>query len=250
MKVAICAANYVGKELSSFIVEQEHNIEFAITCSDDEYEEEIFKTFSDHQIKCYRNISVNDDKFFNLLKDNSIDLVLLLWWPKIVKEHIIKAAKIGFLNLHPSLLPYNRGKHPYYWSIIEDTPAGVSIHFINPGIDDGKVLFQKPIDTDITTTGEILYTKSIEAIIELFKDNYENIISGHLNPIEQDSDISTFHWGKDIWEHSKIDLSKKYTALELLNIIRARTFSGDNSAFFVYKNEKYNVKIEISKRDD
>ena len=153
----------------------------------------------------------------------------------------------GTVNLHPSLLPYNRGKHPYYWSIVEGTPAGVSIHFITKNIDDGAVIYQREIETDITITGEELYEKSLQEMISLYKENHDDILSLNFAPIEQNNKFSTFHWAKDIEKHSKIDLVKHYKAIDLINIMRARTFKRGNSAYFFHEGEKYNIRIEISK---
>jgi len=245
MKIAACVANSVGRDLALFLTEVGCNLEFVITCDNDPYEEEIHSIFSSHSVKCYRNIDINSDFFVEELKSNSIDLVFLLWWPKIVKQKSIGSVELGFINLHPSLLPFNRGKHPYYWSIVEGTPAGVSLHFIDAEIDKGNVLFQRKIDTPITTTGETLYDESIRCIIELFKDSYDDIINGNLNPKPQDSSRSTFHLGKHIEKHSEILLDKKYKALDLINIMRAKSFSGRPSSHFTLDGKKYYINIAI-----
>ena len=156
---------------------------------------------------------------------------------------------MGFVNLHPSFLPYNRGKHPYYWSIVDNTPAGVTIHFITDKIDDGGILFQRRIKTDITTTATELYSKSIEEIISLFKENYVQMLDGHFKIQKQDEEQSTFHWGKEIKSHSKIKLDQEYKALDLLNIIRARNFPGNPSSFFHLNGKKYYVNIKITEAD-
>lgn len=247
MKIAICAANFVGKRLSSFVAEQDHPIEFAITCENDSYEEEINNIFLTNNIQCHRAVNINDDYFLNLLKDNNIDLVFLLWWPKIVNKRTIHGAKLGFVNLHPSFLPYNRGKHPYYWSIVEGTPAGVSIHYITENIDDGAILCQKKIETDITTTADVLYSESIKEIISLFKKNYNSIISQTLKRQKQNNSQSTFHLAKEINSHSEIDLQKEYRAIDLINVIRARNFPGNPSSYFYLNGEKYYVNMVISK---
>jgi len=52
------------------------------------------------------------------------------------------------INLHPSLLPWNRGAHSNFWSFLEDTPKGVTIHIIDEGIDTGDILLQKKIKFD------------------------------------------------------------------------------------------------------
>jgi methionyl-tRNA formyltransferase len=245
MKIAACVANLVGRDLAIFLTEKECDLDFVITCKDDPYEEEIYDIFSSHGILCYRKIDANSDFFINKLKSNRIDLVFLLWWPDIINKDVIDSANTGFINLHPSLLPFNRGKHPYYWSIVEGTPAGVSLHFINPGIDDGDILFQREIETSITTTGESLYAESLKCITELFMDSYEKIINGDLNPKKQSSENYTFHYGKDIVKHSEIDLNKEYRAIDLINIIRAKSFNKRPSTHFMLDDKKYYINIDI-----
>ena len=40
------------------------------------------------------------------------------------------------------MLPYNRGKNPNVWPIIDGTPAGVTLHYIDSGIDTGEIIHQ------------------------------------------------------------------------------------------------------------
>ena len=249
MKIAVCAANKVGEELSKFIVSQEHPIEFAITCKNDSYEKKIYESFSSHHIPCYQSIDINGEQFTALIKEKSLDIVFSLRRSNIVKDRVIKAANIGFVNLHPSFLPYNRGKHPYYWALIDGTPSGVSIHYITSGIDDGAVICQKLIDTDITTTANILYENLLKEMVVLFKNNYDLIVSQSLICQEQDEDESTFHLAKEIEKHSEIDLNKNYKAIDLLNIMRARNFPNGPSSFFYLNDDKYYVNIQIKKAE-
>lgn len=245
MRVSACIANFVGKELLLFLVRNNYDLEFVVTCEGDLYEHMIHEICEREEIKCYRKADTNDDFFIRKVSESDIDLVLLLWWPKIVKQKTIDSANIGFINLHPSLLPYNRGKHPYYWSIVENTPAGVSIHFVDSNIDEGDIIAQREIDTPITITGDGLYRESVQGIIELFKDSYKDIASGKFQRTKQDSDISTFHFGKDIEDHSRIDLNKNYKAIDLINIIRGRSFDGSPSSYFLIDDKKYYINIKI-----
>ena len=60
---------------------------------------------------------------------------ILAWWPKIISNKLINLPRKGFINLHNSFLPFNRGKHPYFWAFYEDSPYGVTIHKVDEGID-------------------------------------------------------------------------------------------------------------------
>tara|TARA_R110002020_G_scaffold53860_7_gene150352 strand:+ start:14708 stop:15439 length:732 start_codon:yes stop_codon:yes gene_type:complete len=239
MKIGACVANYVGNELAKFIVSNGCELDYVVTCENDSYEEEIYNTFTEAGVPCHRK--TKPDEFIL----DGTDKLLLLWWPHILKEDVINCVSDGVINLHPSYLPYNRGTHPYYWSLVDDTPAGVSIHLVTPRIDDGDILFQEKIETPITMTGQELYDVSIHAIIDLFKRNYKNILTSNYIPTPQDTSINTFHWAKDIEDHSEIKLDMHYKASDLINIMRARTFSGKSSSYFMLDGKKYYVNLGI-----
>lgn len=246
-KIAICAAFYAGKEVVSFISRHPYRVEFVATCDRDssKYEEEIAAICAESNIECYRRIDVNDSDFVQTLSERNIDLMILAWWPTIVRSQALAAVGTGWLNMHPSLLPYGRGKHAYYWSIVEGTPFGVTLHLIDAQIDEGKILFQKKLPVSIADTGELLYGKSVEANIALFKEAYSKIISLDLVPVIGTDVDGTFHWGREIESHSRIELDKDYRASDLINLIRGRTFMDGDSAYFFHEGKKYLIKAVI-----
>lgn len=247
-RVCVLASFGQGFEVLSYIVERKYSINFVGTYFRDNsvYENKITKLCKKNKIKLFRKINANDKNFIDVLSNNEIDIVILAWWPDIIKKESIQIARIGWINLHPSYLPYGRGKHAYFWSIVENTPFGVSIHFIDEGIDSGDILFQKQIPVSILDTGETLYEKGVREVIDLFKANCDKIMTLDLHPVKQ-SRKGTNHFAKDIEEISKIDLNKKYKAIDLINILRARSFSNGPSSFFVLDDDKYLIKIKIIK---
>ena len=90
---------------------------------------------------------------------SSVSLGLLLWWPKMISPAIINSSRLGFINTHPSLLPYNRGKHYNFWALVEQCPFGVSLHMVEKGIDSGDIVAQRVIDYSWEDTGETLIAK-------------------------------------------------------------------------------------------
>jgi methionyl-tRNA formyltransferase len=239
LKIGICSEKYVGNVLTKFCLEHTHQIEFVNSSE---------KIIDDNTLLI--NHDVNSKKFRDILIEKNIDILLLLWYPTIVKKEIIDTVNVGIINLHPSLLPHNRGMHPWYWNFIDDTPTGVTIHLIDDKIDEGNILWQKEIKKDYTDTGESIYKKSEEEIINLFKEHYGDIISNNMKPIKQNEIESTFHLKKELDKHSHIDLNKKYKAKDIINIIRARTFDdGDSSFFYDDNGDKYTIKIKIEKEN-
>ena len=88
-----------------------------------------------------KKISISDIK--------NIDLVITFNYRHILKKNILKNLKRPAINLHISYLPYNRGCHPNFWSFVEATPKGVTIHEINQDIDTGPIIYQKKINFNI-----------------------------------------------------------------------------------------------------
>ena len=48
-----------------------------------------------------------------------IDIGIMAWWPKLIKQPLIGLPRYGFINTHPSFLPYNRGKNYNFWALVE-----------------------------------------------------------------------------------------------------------------------------------
>lgn len=247
-KIVLCAAFANGYDLTDFIFRFGYPIEFVVTCDKDtsEYEEKIVLLCQKNGVPCLRKMDTSNPNVINKLKEKKVDIVLLLWWPSIIKADAIRVAKIGWINLHTSLLPFNRGMHPYYWAIVEGTPFGATLHFIDEGVDSGPILFQKEMPIYISDTGESLYARLMTLSLDLFKESYEKITRLDFTPTQQDSAKATFHKAKDIESHSLIELDKTYRAHDLLDIIRARTFWEGNSAYFFKEGKKYLVRLSIT----
>ena len=97
-----------------------------------------------------KNISVkNIKKNLSLKEAKKADIIISFGYKKLLKTKVIKAARRPIINLHMSYLPYNRGAHPNYWSFIDNTPRGVTIHEIDTGIDTGNIIIQKKIKLNI-----------------------------------------------------------------------------------------------------
>jgi len=127
------------------------------------------------------------------------DWVVSYGYKHILSEETIKHSKNKIINLHISMLPYNRGADPNYWSFKENTPKGVSIHFIDKGIDTGPILIQKQCSFDKSHTLASSYYLLKETIENLFFDNFDNIIEGKIEPKPQKG-IGSVHYKKDLTE--------------------------------------------------
>jgi len=152
----------------------------------------------------------------------------------------------GVINLHPSYLPYNRGAYPNVWSILEGTPAGVTIHYIDAGVDTGDIISQRCVPVELVDTGASLYRKLEHSCVALFKATWPLIRSKQSPRIPQDIKEGTCHRAIDTACIDEIALDRKYMARELIDLIRARTFPPYRGAYFVHKGQKVYLRMQLS----
>ena len=124
------------------------------------------------------------------------DFLISFGYRYIIKDKILTHFKENALNLHISYLPWNRGSDPNLWSILENTPKGVTIHQLENGIDKGKILYQKEILFENNDTLKSSYNKLMDAIVSLFIANWKNIKSKKVIPIKQKGP-GTYHKSLD-----------------------------------------------------
>ena len=83
-------------------------------------------------------------------------------------------------------MPWNRGADPNLWSFLEDTPKGVTVHYLDSGIDTGDILVQKSIEFfSSEETLKTSYEKLSQAACILFKESWLDIREGKLLSIPQ-----------------------------------------------------------------
>ena len=81
-----------------------------------------------------------------LLVKQQIDFIVSYGYQYRLSKRVLDQINYRAINLHISYLPWNRGADPNLWSAVEDTPKGVTIHYIDDGFDTGDILFQKAIN--------------------------------------------------------------------------------------------------------
>ena len=175
--------------------------------------------------------------------ENDYVLGFLLWWPTILEEKILDKFKTGIVNFHPSYLPFGRGKDPYFWSIVNDEPFGISCHFIDNKIDAGSLIIQKRIPKEWTDTGESLREKAINELKLVIKDWVSKVIQSDYE-LKNITNLSV-NYRKDMLNKSFVELDSQYKFREFLNLIRAKSNSGQIGVVFSDSNNRFHVKLQI-----
>jgi|GEM_PF-702833 len=88
----------------------------------------------------------------------------------IIPENILLFFRKGrAINLHISYLPWNKGSNPNFWSFVENTKKGVTIHILEKGLDTGEIIVQKLVKfNEEKDTLASSYTKLHKTIVNLF----------------------------------------------------------------------------------
>jgi len=137
------------------------------------------------------------------LERNEIDFILSFGYRKIISREVIEKFQKKAVNLHISYLPWNRGADPNLWSFLEDTPKGVSIHFIDEAIDTGPIICQREVGFFPEDTLRTTYDRLIEEIQALFRANWQEIREGKFAGIPQPAGGS-FHKSSDRKPYEKL----------------------------------------------
>jgi methionyl-tRNA formyltransferase len=134
----------------------------------------------------------------NLIKTYSPDLIILHGCHSILSEDIVKAYPNKIINCHGAYLPYNRGRHPNVWSVLENTPGGGTIHLIDENIDKGTIIYRKQLEIYFEDTLASTYWRIRDLLEDMFIEIWPQIKNNSWEPIEINWNEGTLHYGKDL----------------------------------------------------
>ena len=203
----------------------------------------------DNEIEVIQPKKVKDEKIIKKIKEINPDLIVVVAYGKILPKEIIDIPKYGIINVHSSLLPKYRGASPIHSAILNgDTESGVSIMYIEEGLDSGDVILQESCDILESDTLGTLHDKlkdlgaiGLEKALKLIEEE-------KVEAIKQDESLATFV--KPITkEQTKIDWNNTkeviFNQIRGLNpFLAAHTFNEKNENIKIYKTEKLDKEYE------
>jgi len=216
MKIIYLGMNKIGKLIHDWLISQGENIVAVLT----------------------------EKSELPLIFEHTPDLVISGGFRHIVSKKYLKIPRLGCINMHKSLLPHNRGANPNFWTILNNTPAGVSIHFMDSGIDTGPILAQRKVVVEFKDTARTLYDKLQDAQLELFKEFWPRFKNGVVEAKQQPGGDS-YHEISDFTKLRRIDLHKTYRAEDMIRLLRAMSFKPFKNCYFEINNKRYFLHLEI-----
>ncbi len=142
------------------------------------------------------------------------DAIVVMAYGQILPRAILEIPRVACLNLHASLLPRHRGAAPIQAAILAgDRETGISVMYMDEGLDTGDVLLEKRIDIASNETGGSLHDRLAEIAPAALKDALAQLASGRAPRAPQDSSSATYA-PKLEREDGRIDWSDSAEAIE------------------------------------
>ena len=96
-----------------------------------------------YDIDYFKLKNVNSITSINKISDYDCDVLVSMSFNQIFRKEIINLTRIGIINCHAGKLPFYRGRNILNWVLInDDKEFGITVHFVDEGIDTGDVVLQ------------------------------------------------------------------------------------------------------------
>lgn len=199
------------------------------------------------EVPVYRGTAFADAEAVAALEDLDLDLIVGVHFPYIVPPEVLRVPRTGVINLHPAYLPYNRGWHTPSWAILDGTPYGATLHFMDEGVDEGDIIHQLRRDPTPGDTADSLYAAVKELEYRVFTEAWPRLVDGTFERRPQPSGGS-MHRKRDLLspEIQRLDLEETVRAGDLLRRLRALTTNRvEEACYFEHGGRRYRVQVGI-----
>ncbi len=166
-----------------------------------------------------------------IIKALKPDLFVLAFVSDIMPYEITKMAKLGGINYHPSLLPKYRGASAMNWAIINgEEETGVTIHYIDEGVDTGDIILQEKVTIlPEDTMGSLYFDKLYPLGVKLIKEAVCHIRQGRVKALAQDEGQASY---QPMIKSDDVKIDWQKSTPSILNLIRgASPLPGAHSLF-------------------
>lgn len=207
-----------------------------------------------HSTAQLRGLTLLDDdptssQVTKAIADFRPDLIVSLHYRKRIPKEALAIARMGGVNLHPSLLPKHRGANSIPWAIIDgDQDTGFTYHKMEHDFDTGNILLQKRASINANDTAFSLFHRLIVESLPHLLDVVEMALSGKEG--EPQSGESSYH-GRELPYRGMIDSAWSPALVE--RFIRAMYFPPleparvviEHNIFFVETFQEYRDLLKL-----
>ena len=164
---------------------------------------------------------VRDAAFADWLRAEEIDLLLNVHSLYLIREEIVAAPRIGSFNLHPGPLPEYAGLNVPSWAIYHgETSHGVTVHWMEAGVDTGAIAYQSRFEIGPEDTGLSVSARCVREGLPLFAQLLDAAAEGRDTiPAEPQDVTRRRYYGKDVPNEGRISWQRP--AREVVDFVRA-----------------------------
>ena len=189
----------------------------------------------EHNIEVFQPRKIRED--FEKIKEWNPDIIITCAYGQIIPEEVINLPRLGCINVHGSLLPKYRGGAPIHRSIINgDSETGITIMYMDKGMDTGNIISMKSIPIENDDNLETLSNKLSILGRDLLLDTLPSIIDGSNDSIPQDEEKVVYAYNIKP-EEEEIDFNNR--SIDIYNLIRG--LSPTIGAYFMMDGERVKV---------
>ncbi len=250
MKILIFTAKDIGLNCINFLLEHFSEDEYTFVVCEPEADRIIYELHGKGCCAAKLDENVLDEIRGKAKKH--YDWLLNLWGGYIFKEDIL--SKVGqSLNIHPAFLPYCRGRDPVVWALRYGFPAGVTLHVVSSGVDEGAIWYREKVHYDFPCTGGELYKAVTDRSWKAFCENWPKIRGNQIPPESQPPEGAgkTFR-RSDLCVDRRINADEDSVARSVVQRLMAHDFGDGYQAELVMNGKVYaaHLCLELKQEDE
>ncbi len=224
-RVLVFAYHDVGYECLEALLARGVKVVAVITHENDPKERVWFRSVADlarsRNLPTYTPANVNDDEWFERLRELRPDLILSFYYRHMIGERILALARLGAYNMHGSLLPKYRGRAPINWAVLNgETETGATLHVMVKRPDAGDIVDQERVAIGPLDTAHLVFGKVTAAARLVLIRQLDNLLAGRAPRQPQDEGQASYFGGRRP-EDGRIDWRRD--AGDVFNLVRALT---------------------------
>ncbi|MCR5769578.1 MAG: methionyl-tRNA formyltransferase [Lachnospiraceae bacterium] len=147
----------------------------------------------EHDIPVLQPIKASSEESVAEIASYEPDIIVVAAYGQILRENLLNLPKYRCINVHASLLPQYRGASPIQWAVINgDEETGISIMYMEKGLDTGDVILQKSLKLDPDETAGSLHDRLGELAGPVLLEAMDMIENGTADPVPQDDSQSSY----------------------------------------------------------
>src|SRR5881397_1729603 len=200
MRIVFIGSGEIGVPTLRALLDSEHEVVAVVSQPDKPVgreqrieppplKEEVAKT----RIPILQPAQIKDQQATEEIRDFAPDVIVVVAYGQILPRAVLEIPRLACLNLHASLLPRWRGAAPIQAAIASgDRETGITVMYMDEGLDTGDILLQRTIDIRSDDTGGSLHDRLAQIASDALLESLRMLAKGTAPRIPQDTTVATY----------------------------------------------------------